>query len=164
MSPQFFIAMKLKQLESNHFNLVELSQVSIFKNPKIEFEQYPTTAHLASQMLYTADTVYEDIEDATLVDLGIGCGVLSCAAGLLNAGFTFDLGHQIGIDIDSEALEQAQENTSIWDLNVDLIHANLQNMDTSRLKADTVVLNPPFGTKNNKGIDLLFLQKASQVY
>jgi predicted RNA methylase len=28
---------------------------------------------------------------------------------------------------------------------------------------DTVVLNPPFGTKQNKGIDMIFLQQAINV-
>lgn len=30
-------------------------------------------------------------------------------------------------------------------------------------KFDTVILNPPFGTKHNKGIDMLFLQQATSV-
>jgi len=30
-------------------------------------------------------------------------------------------------------------------------------------KIDTVIMNPPFGTKNNKGIDLIFLKKAIEV-
>ncbi|KAJ0449523.1 hypothetical protein HanHA89_Chr17g0729411 [Helianthus annuus] len=39
--------MKLKQLESLLGNLQQ------FRNPKIELEQYPTGAHIASRMLYT---------------------------------------------------------------------------------------------------------------
>ncbi|KAJ0638198.1 hypothetical protein HanOQP8_Chr17g0682561 [Helianthus annuus] len=39
--------MKLKQLESLLGNLQQ------FQNPKIELEQYPTGAHIASRMLYT---------------------------------------------------------------------------------------------------------------
>ena len=54
--------------------------------PKIHFEQYPTTPHLAARMLYTADTVYDDIEDKAIGDFGSGCGILSIAANILGAG------------------------------------------------------------------------------
>lgn len=54
--------------------------------PKIQFEQYPTTPHLAARMLYTADTVYDDIEDKAIGDFGSGCGILSIAANVLGAG------------------------------------------------------------------------------
>jgi len=37
-------------------------------------------------------------------------------------------------------------------------------MDHMRNKVDTVVMNPPFGTKNNNGIDMIFLKKAIEVY
>ena len=56
--------MKLKQLESH------LSEVDIFKTPKISLEQYPTSAHIASRMIYTAEQTYDDIGSATVVDLG----------------------------------------------------------------------------------------------
>ena len=56
------------------------------EEPKIQFEQYPTTPHLAARMLYTADTVYGDIEDKSVGDFGSGCGILSIAANILGAG------------------------------------------------------------------------------
>lgn len=46
---------------------------------------------------------------------------------------------------------------------MDLVQADVTKLDTnSRLAKmfDTVVLNPPFGTKHNKGIDMTFLQTA----
>lgn len=59
---------------------------SFVADPKIQYEQYPTTAHLAARMLYTADTVYDDIEDKAVGDFGSGCGILSIAANILGAG------------------------------------------------------------------------------
>ena len=38
-------------------------------------------------MLYTADTVYDDIEDKVVADFGSGCGILSIAANILGAGW-----------------------------------------------------------------------------
>ena len=63
-----------------------VSQVQPFDRPRIELEQYPTGAHLASRVLYTADMTFGDIQDAHVVDLGCGAGVLSIGAALLGAG------------------------------------------------------------------------------
>ena len=44
--------------------------------PKIKLEQYCTTPHLAARMLYTAHSVYDDIENKVVADFGCGCGIL----------------------------------------------------------------------------------------
>ncbi|OUM62676.1 hypothetical protein PIROE2DRAFT_10996 [Piromyces sp. E2] len=84
---------KLKQLESL------LQDVDVFEKPKIQFEQYPTSAHIASRMLYTAQSMYDDIEDKVVADLGCGCGVLSIGANQLGALYNY------AFDIDDDALE-----------------------------------------------------------
>ncbi|KAJ3083402.1 hypothetical protein HK102_001096 [Quaeritorhiza haematococci] len=87
----------------------------------------------------------------------------------------------MGFDIDTDALEQANENIEEFDLDgvIDLVHMDIQesvltssmgpgnkglNLPSpwSRVKVDTVVMNPPFGTKN-KGVDMNFLQLATTV-
>ncbi|KAI9502224.1 Methyltransferase-like protein 5 [Coemansia spiralis] len=156
--------MKLKLFEEY------LGDVIAFKEPKIQLEQYPTSAHLASRILYTAENTYGDIDGKAVVDLGCGCGMLSIAACIMGASSV------VGIDIDHAALETAQENIDEFDTGgtVDLIQASIcietsdgllaLNEDlTFRMskKFDTAILNPPFGTKpGNKGIDTLFLQAA----
>ncbi|KAJ3045761.1 hypothetical protein HDV00_007887 [Rhizophlyctis rosea] len=151
--------MKLKQLEGH------LQTVTKFANPKIQYEQYPTSAHIASQLLYTAANTYDDIESATVLDLGVGCGVLSAGAGLLGAAYN------IGVDIDPDALVQAGENCEELDVPIDLIRANVEDLlgrdpgcsGQSRLWADTVIMNPPFGTKTKVGIDMVFLEVAASI-
>ncbi|KAJ2779043.1 hypothetical protein GGI15_003999 [Coemansia interrupta] len=159
--------MKLKQLEGY------LGDVAAFRDPKVQLEQYPTTAHLASRILYTAESSFGDIDGKSVVDLGCGCGMLSIAAAMMGAKSV------LGIDVDEDALEIAQENIGEFELDdtVDLVKASLcaeaAGSGDERLalnedlvlpmqrKFDTAVLNPPFGTKpGNKGIDLLFLQAA----
>jgi predicted RNA methylase len=77
-----------------------------------------------------------------VVDLGCGCGVLSIAAVLMGAG------HSVGIDIDPGALEVAQENIDGFeDLHLDLVQCSVDQMGGLGLKADTVLMNPPFGTR-----------------
>lgn len=153
--------MKLKELEGY------LQQVEGFDQPKLHLEQYITSGHIASHMLFSMDQTYDDIENNIVADFGCGCGVLSIGAGMLGAG------QVIGIDIDQDALDIAQENISSFELEseIDLINCNLASggenrvLDylASRKTIDTVIMNPPFGTKDNKGIDLLFLKNAIDI-
>jgi len=67
------------------------------------------------------------------------------------------------MDIDPDALNIAQENLHDFELNtMDLVLGDL-TVGEERLPAaplfDTVVMNPPFGTKL-KGADMLFLRTA----
>lgn len=126
-------------------------------------------------MIYTAQTQYDDIENCLLIDLGIGTGMLSIASCLLNAD------HVFGFDCDDDALKLCQSNINEFELesNIDLIQADLRRkslpVDLNRIKADTVIMNPPFGTKPFatsaeeqdelclNGIDMHFLKYARQL-
>ena len=147
--------MKLKQLEQ------ELQKIPPFLNPKIEFEQYPTTAHLAAHMLFTADS-FEDLHDKTVLDLGVGCGMLTIGSIIMGAS------SNIGVDIDSSALEQTKTNLDDFGAECTLIQGNIQDLmeknasEIHHLVSDTVVMNPPFGTKK-KGADMDFLRFAARV-
>ncbi|CAF1634126.1 unnamed protein product [Adineta ricciae] len=161
--------MKLKELESH------LSNVTNFSNAKEHLEQYMTTPHLAARMIYTAQTQYEDIESNLLIDLGIGTGMLSIASCLLGAD------HVFGFDCDSDALKLCQLNIEEFEFesNIDLIQTDLRRVrlpvDQRRIQADTIIMNPPFGTKPfsvssteqeefcSTGIDMHFLQHARQL-
>lgn len=151
--------MKLKELEGC------LQQVDGFENPKIKLEQYVTSPHIAAHMIYTMDQTFDDICNKMVADFGCGCGMLSVGCGLLESSQTF------GFDIDGDALEVAAENIEEFELtsNTQLLQCDvLSNKQlfsylSSRKMIDTVVMNPPFGTKNNKGIDMFFLQQAVNV-
>lgn len=90
---------KLKKLEEY------LQGVDGFAKPNILLEQYVTPSHIASQMLYSIQSKYGDIEDKLVGDLGCGCGMLSIGVFLLGAK------HTVGFDIDPNALQvNAAEN------------------------------------------------------
>ena len=137
--------MKLKQLEGY------LEQVDVFNKPKVELEQYPTTPHIAAHMLYTIDRTFGDIQGRLVGDLGCGCGVLTVGSCMLGSALS------VGFDIDSDALGIASANFSDFDLgNVELVQcdvAQLTSCSSHRWSKvfDTVIMNPPFGTKNNRG-------------
>ncbi|KAG2458870.1 METL5 protein, partial [Polypterus senegalus] len=140
--------MKRKELESC------LQQVDVFEKPKLLLEQYPTRPHIAACMLYTIHNSFDDIEDKLVADLGCGCGVLSVGAAVLGAGLC------VGFDIDEDALEICSRNIEEFDLkNIDTVQCDVCALVPERFsnKFDTVIMNPPFGTKHNKVQDLLTL-------
>mmetsp|Transcript_22806 Transcript_22806/g.36404 ORF Transcript_22806/g.36404 Transcript_22806/m.36404 type:complete len:213 (-) Transcript_22806:1079-1717(-) len=145
--------MKLKQLECI------LSDVSAFREPKYQLEQYPTSAHIAARILFAADSSYDDIEDKSVLDLGCGTAMLAIAAQVMGSGYT------LGVDIDTDALAIAQENVDELEVDVDFINANLLEDGPFPLlarKFDTVVMNPPFGTRT-AGADVRFLEVALEM-
>ena len=89
--------MKLKHLESI------VQEVEGFSDPKIRYEQYATTAHLASRMVFTAHG-HGDIEGRRVLDLGCGCAMLAICAEVMGSSCT------TGFDIDPDALRIAAAN------------------------------------------------------
>lgn len=168
--------MKLKELE--HM----LSLAKPFAKPKVELEQYATDDHIAARMIYTAASSWGDIEHRRIVDLGAGCGILALACIFMGAA------HVTAVDIDQAALDQCLDNMRELEVEesdgLELMLADvlslpsllrrtgggggLANEENSLLPPtkqssfafDTAVLNPPFGTKDNAGIDVRFLQTA----
>ncbi|KNZ44995.1 hypothetical protein VP01_85g10 [Puccinia sorghi] len=158
---------RLKDLEA------ELQPLDGFDVPKIDLEQYVTSAHLASHMIFTAETTYADVGQKRVLDLGCGCGILSIACSLVGASYV------LGVDVDPEALRIAGQNLALLETRsdgatIELVHADIASPSFAHIFMgrrrdsddepffDTVVMNPPFGTKR-KGIDILFLETACRV-
>jgi len=96
-------------------------------------------------------------------------GMLSAGAALLGSPAV------IGVDIDADALDVAVKNVDQFeDLPVEFVRADVLSIAqpgaTSasagggwrRLRADTVIMNPPFGTRR-KGADVDFLRAAARL-
>lgn len=60
----------------------------------------------------------------------------------------------VGFDIDAEALEIFNSNLEDFELtNVDVVQCDVSSLPDSMSETfDTVIMNPPFGTKHNKGL------------
>ncbi|KAJ1524197.1 hypothetical protein ONE63_010718 [Megalurothrips usitatus] len=134
-----------------------LEDIEVFENPKVELEQYPTKPHIASHMLHTMQASYGDVQGKLIADLGCGCGVLSFGAAMLGAGTV------VGYDVDPDALEIWSNNCAELEMTAcEAVLCDLTQGFPSNAfpkKFDTVIMNPPFGTKR-KGIDMEFLQMA----
>jgi SAM-dependent methyltransferase len=61
-------------------------------------------------MLFTIDSVYDDIEDKHVGDFGCGGGTLGLGCAILGAGSV------LGIDVDPKSLELARQNAADMDL------------------------------------------------
>jgi len=142
--------MKLKKLEEF------LQGVDGFDKPKLLLEQYVTPSHIASNMLFAIQSKYGDLENKIVADLGCGSGMLSIGPFLLGAQLT------VGFDIDLDALNILQRNVNEMEIvGVECVACDvLQNLRESKWKGvfQTVIMNPPFGTKHNAGMDIKFLK------
>ncbi|XP_068653147.1 uncharacterized protein [Aristolochia californica] len=142
--------MKLKQLEGL------LGDLEQFSSPNIDLEQYPTGPHIASRLLFMAENTYGDISGKVVADFGCGCGTLGIAAALLDAEYA------IGVDIDPHSLDIAAQNAEDLELDINLLWCDIKNLNWRGGIVDTVVMNPPFGTRQ-KGADLDFLSMGLKV-
>lgn len=145
--------MKRKELEQH------LQELEGFSRPKILLEQYETRAHIASCMLHTIESSYGDLGGKSVLDLGCGCAALSIGANLLGASYV------LAVDVDDDALQIASCNIQQFELtDIDLLQCDVKNL--SQVLAgrhfDTVIMNPPFGTKHNKGLDCIFVEVGLQ--
>ncbi|TGZ74550.1 hypothetical protein CRM22_000869 [Opisthorchis felineus] len=137
-----------------------LQDVGTFSNPKLQLEQYPTSAQVATDILFNMQTVDGALQGMSVADLGCGPGVFSIGACLLGASYV------LAVDVDADALNDLSENLDAHDLKHDCIDVMLADVtrlsrDDGRKLVDTVILNPPFGTHaSNTGIDMKFLNAA----
>lgn len=154
--------MKLKQLESY------LQEIEPFEEPKIKLEQYQTSPHLAATILHSNQ---DDFAGKMVIDLGCGSGIFTAGVTYLEANYV------LGIDIDPDALEVCQRNLTNAFLdddgnddaggkyssgNYDLMLGDvtdLSSFDRLQKSVDTVIMNPPFGTRV-EGMDMTFLDRA----
>ena len=136
---------------------IALSKMKLFESPDVKIEQYPTDSEIAAEILWDAN-FKEDIHGKTVADLGCGTGILGIGALLLGAKFVYF------VDIDESALATLRENLKAagydGQQNLNQTYAILkQDVTEFNQQVDTVIQNPPFGTKQ-KHADKPFLETA----
>jgi putative methylase len=133
-----------------HDLAIKLQKIDSHPNPKVRLEQYTTPADLAAEILFTACYVHDDIQAKNVLDLGTGTGRLAIGASILGAKYV------VGVDLDEASLKLASAARKSFGANVDLV---LADIGTIRGSVETVLMNPPFGTKKAHA-DLHFLDCA----
>jgi putative methylase len=122
-----------------------------------ELEQYTLFGDVAADILMTAYH-FGDIYKKDVADLGCGSGILGIGAVFLQAKSV------MFVDCDCRVLEIAEENfaNATKGLKVSKVTFECSNIGNVTHRVDTVVQNPPFGTKK-KGADVQFLKKATSI-
>ncbi len=136
-----------------HDLTIRLQSIDSHPTPKLRLEQYTVPADLAAEILFRACYEFGDIQGKSVVDLGAGTGRLAVGASMLGAAYT------VGVEVDSKSLKSAAGTSKRLGLEVDWLLADIK---TLRGTMDTVVMNPPFGTKRPHA-DTEFLQVALRI-
>jgi predicted RNA methylase len=129
---------------------IRLQQIKPHPDPNVRLEQYTVPADLAAEILFTACYTYGDIEHKTVGDLGCGTGRLGLGASMLGAKYV------VGIDLDLRGIADALHTSKALGFDLDWV---LGDIGTLRGPFDTVLMNPPFGTKQPHA-DTRFLETA----
>lgn len=129
-----------------------LERVATHPKPKAWLEQYTIPSRIASEMLFIASSVHTDIKDRSVVDLGCGTGRLAIGASILGAR------EVMAVDIDPAAIKSAKKSSATLGAQ-NTIHWINSDIDAVGGHFDTVLMNPPFGTRT-KHADTRFLLKA----
>ncbi len=145
-------------------DLVSLVQnTQVFKNPKIELEQYCIDAGSVVDFAYFAGIEHDDIQNNLVFDLGAGTGRISIAAASLGARSI------IAIDLDWEALATLKKNLQVTNLMgiispicADIITFPVREIECLKTKSITTLMNPPFGVQK-KNADRAFLKIAFSI-
>ncbi|MFB6118409.1 METTL5 family protein [Halosegnis sp.] len=136
----------------------ELGVVAGFDDPRAPLEQYHTPPDLAAHIVHTAD-LNGDIEDATIVDLGCGTGMLALGAALRGPE------RVVGVELDPAPLATAGANERRVAARADV---EWVRGDATRaplcVEDATVLMNPPFGAQDgNEHADRGFLATAADI-
>ena len=126
-----------------------LASVPPFPYPRPELEQVETPVPAAVLLLELAHAL-GDLRNRSVLDLGSGTGRLAIGAAALGAK------RVLGIETDALAVERARQAAEPWH---DRVRFRVGEAHTVRSKADTVVMNPPFGAQR-RGADRPFWEAA----
>jgi len=136
-----------------HDLAIALQKVNPHPKPAVALEQYTIPADLAAEILFTACYAHDDIQGKRVLDLGTGTGRLALGASVLGARTI------VGVDIDTSSIRVASQSAKFLHARVSWVVADI---GTIRGPFDTVVMNPPFGTKQPH-TDIQFLQCAQNL-
>lgn len=131
---------------------IQLGKLRILEKPNLKLEQYPVSSEAASELLYMAGFEHNDL-DGRVIDLGTGTGRLAIGAALMVAKGV------VGVDVDEQALTLAKQNADTAGVHIEWVQSDMEKI---KGKFDTVIMNPPYGTRTIHA-DTGFLEKAFQL-
>ncbi|CAD5210164.1 unnamed protein product [Bursaphelenchus xylophilus] len=149
-------------MKRKHF-VWKLEKFKGFDRPKIELEQYETDAEMAVDIIEAISEIEDEIGGMRIADFGCGPGILMGGMALMGAK------ECVGFEIDPQVIQVCESNLAALEGDLDpdqVVQVRNEDILSETFKVaedklfDLIVMNPPFGTKNNEGIDLRFVKKA----
>jgi len=134
---------------------IVLSTLEPFNRGKVSQEQYSTDAEIAATIIKQAEML-GDVEGKEIADLGAGTGILGLGTMLTGAKKV------VFVEKDPEALDiciRNYEKLKSESLVSGKVEFRQNDINEVNLKVDTVIQNPPFGTREAHA-DKKFLEKA----
>ncbi|WP_455367863.1 METTL5 family protein [[Eubacterium] cellulosolvens] len=132
-----------------------LEKLKPHPQPQFSLEQYTIPSETASEILFTAGCIFDDIRGKRIVELGCGTGRLALGASAIGAK------EVIGVDIDPLAVWTAKKNQQKVK-NHGQIQWIISDIDCIQGKFDTALQNPPFGVQR-RGADRRFIDTALKI-
>lgn len=132
---------------------IALQRVNPHPKPAAILEQYTIPADLAAEILFTACYTYDNIQEKNVLDLGTGTGRLALGASILGARAV------VGVDLDASSIRVASQSAKVLGVEAGWVVGDIGSI---RGSFDTVLMNPPFGTKQPH-TDIQFLQCAQNL-
>lgn len=139
---------------------IAIEDIPKFESPKINLEQYPTSAPIVADLIWNANSL-GDISNKNIFDLGCGTGLFAISSLLIGAKSA------TGFDVDPSAIKIAKNTVKEMNMdNANFFVKDIYDIDSnfidSKLDFDTVITNPPFGAQSRakKGIDRAFMELA----
>lgn len=133
---------------------IRLEEVPRHPRPTPNLEQYRTPPKIAADVLYRG-MARGDVTGRRVVDLGCGTGMFAIGAALLGADSA------LGVDVDAAAVEVAISTARSM-----AVEAEFRVADVSAVaeRADTVIMNPPFGAQfASRHMDTTFLEASLRI-
>ena len=131
---------------------IRLAKLQTLQSPQLRLEQYPVSPEVAAELLHMAGFEHQDLR-GEVIDLGTGTGRLAIGAALMGSQ------RVVGVDIDERSISLARGNAMATGVKVEW---ELSDIDEVVGKFDTVIMNPPYGTRLSH-LDLRFLDRAFEL-
>ncbi len=133
-----------------------LSRVPGFPKPKPRLEQYVTDSEVAAELVTRMSLL--GLRRRVVADFGCGTGMLAYALALLNLA-----SYIACIEIDPLAVRIARDfmRREGYDVLVDFVVSDA--LKPPLRSVNLVVMNPPFGIRSRRGLDIDFLKAGLSV-
>jgi hypothetical protein len=87
--------------------------------------------------VFTIEQQYGEISGKRIADFGCGCGMLTVATALMGSSYN------VGFELDLDAIAICKSNLDEYEIQADILHANIEDLDFSPSNEPKTIENAP---------------------